>query len=51
MLYGFLRWYLMDEGMRQAGCREHETITRYEARQREPSLQIALKPAWRMTLC
>ena len=36
--------------MRRKGFRECEPITRYEFCQREQSLQIALKPLWRMSL-
>ena len=35
--------------MRRAGKRGREPIRRYETCQREPSLQIALKPAWHMS--
>jgi hypothetical protein len=37
--------------MRRGGFREDEPITRYKPCQRELSLQIALKPPWRMTAC
>jgi hypothetical protein len=37
--------------MRRAGFRGRFPIPSYETCQREPSLQVTLKPAWRMTLC
>jgi len=47
----FPKYVVTDAGIRNARCREHKTFSCNKTRQREQSLQIALKPVWRIPLC